>query len=349
MRAPGKCASPRKTRVGGFGVSRWNRARKNRAQLANTRRVGGPAATKSTLGAGNTGLVYYGRRYYHPWKGRFLGRDPKEEAAGLNLYAFVTNNPINRWDVLGMYDGFLACGYAQAQHNWATAPSAPSAWVMGTSSSGNGSSGYGIAANGFISPLTGQTVTNPTRYWSVDDPMFSGPRSSSWLDRIQIGLDFAGMADPTPISDGVNAIIYGVRGRWSDAGISLAGAALPYAGDAAKLARIAKWAEIRRVGNLGETAVRKLEDIGEKVRIPIPGTDHYRIADGLNLKTNTLTEVKNLQSVSLTEQILDNITYAKAEGLTFQLYVRQGADLSGPLLEAVADGRIVLKTFDPTQ
>jgi RHS repeat-associated protein len=50
----------------------------------------------------DTGLVYYGRRYYSPSQGRFLGRDPKMEKGGLNLYGFVTNNPINSWDYLGM-------------------------------------------------------------------------------------------------------------------------------------------------------------------------------------------------------------------------------------------------------
>lgn len=43
-----------------------------------------------------------GRRYYSPSQGRFLGRDPKGEAGGRNLYAFTENNPGNRWDYLGM-------------------------------------------------------------------------------------------------------------------------------------------------------------------------------------------------------------------------------------------------------
>lgn len=49
-----------------------------------------------------TGLVYYGRRYYSPSQGRFLGRDPIEEQGGLNLYGFVGNNPVSLWDILGM-------------------------------------------------------------------------------------------------------------------------------------------------------------------------------------------------------------------------------------------------------
>lgn len=49
-----------------------------------------------------TDLIYYGRRYYDPKDGRFVGRDPIEEQGGLNLYAFVANNTVNAWDYLGM-------------------------------------------------------------------------------------------------------------------------------------------------------------------------------------------------------------------------------------------------------
>lgn len=49
-----------------------------------------------------TGLVYFGRRYYDSKFGRFLGLDPTGERGGKNLYAFALNNPANRWDFLGM-------------------------------------------------------------------------------------------------------------------------------------------------------------------------------------------------------------------------------------------------------
>lgn len=48
-----------------------------------------------------TGLAYYGHRYYSQGLGRFVNRDPIEESGGLNLYGFVLNNPINKWDDLG--------------------------------------------------------------------------------------------------------------------------------------------------------------------------------------------------------------------------------------------------------
>ena len=49
-----------------------------------------------------SGLIYYGFRYYSASLGRFLNRDPLGEAGGSNLYAFVENDPVNGWDYLGL-------------------------------------------------------------------------------------------------------------------------------------------------------------------------------------------------------------------------------------------------------
>jgi RHS repeat-associated protein len=49
-----------------------------------------------------TGLVYYGYRYYAPEMGRWISRDPIEEEGGLNLYGMVGNDAVNRWDPLGL-------------------------------------------------------------------------------------------------------------------------------------------------------------------------------------------------------------------------------------------------------
>lgn len=49
-----------------------------------------------------TGLLYYGYRYYDPVTGRWPSRDPIEEKGGYNLYAFVANDSANRWDRLGL-------------------------------------------------------------------------------------------------------------------------------------------------------------------------------------------------------------------------------------------------------
>lgn len=49
-----------------------------------------------------TGLVYYGYRYYYPELGRWINRDPSGEGAGINLYLSVQNNLVNQNDFLGL-------------------------------------------------------------------------------------------------------------------------------------------------------------------------------------------------------------------------------------------------------
>jgi len=48
-----------------------------------------------------SGLVYYGARYYSPSLSRFINRDPIAEQGGLNLYGFCGNDGINHTDYLG--------------------------------------------------------------------------------------------------------------------------------------------------------------------------------------------------------------------------------------------------------
>ncbi len=48
-----------------------------------------------------TGLYYYGYRFYSPSLMRWLNRDPIEERGGLNLYAFCNNAMLCKFDVLG--------------------------------------------------------------------------------------------------------------------------------------------------------------------------------------------------------------------------------------------------------
>jgi RHS repeat-associated protein len=49
-----------------------------------------------------TGLVYYGYRYYDPVTGRWPSRDPIGERGGLNLYGMVGNDAVNGSDMLGL-------------------------------------------------------------------------------------------------------------------------------------------------------------------------------------------------------------------------------------------------------
>jgi RHS repeat-associated protein len=51
---------------------------------------------------GETGLNYYGYRFYDPANGRWPSRDPIEEQGGVNLYGMVGNDGVNWLDVLGL-------------------------------------------------------------------------------------------------------------------------------------------------------------------------------------------------------------------------------------------------------
>ena len=54
-----------------------------------------------------TGLYYYGERFYSPYWRIWLNRDPIEEDGGMNLYVYCANNPILRYDVDGQ--SWLIC------------------------------------------------------------------------------------------------------------------------------------------------------------------------------------------------------------------------------------------------
>jgi RHS repeat-associated protein len=49
-----------------------------------------------------TGLLYYGYRYYSTSLRRWISQDPIEERGGVNLYGFVENTPVNYMDYLGL-------------------------------------------------------------------------------------------------------------------------------------------------------------------------------------------------------------------------------------------------------
>jgi type VI secretion system secreted protein VgrG len=60
---------------------------------------------------GNSGMYYYGFRFYDPMVQRWLNQDPIQEYGGLNLYAFVFNDPVDSSDRFGLAIVFVPPGW----------------------------------------------------------------------------------------------------------------------------------------------------------------------------------------------------------------------------------------------
>jgi len=315
-----------------------------------------------------TGWSYYGRRYYEARNGRFIGRDPIGEQGGINLYGFCGNNPVDRWDILGMVapeearkildmeinrDAKLFLGKGETlthshpgQSLSEVSDAADFDLVMtrgelemiarGEQSYGAaGPSGESLAVGGspiemapfVVESTSGGTIGQPG-FWGSFVPIYGSGRAA--IEDFENGRwGWGSINTAMAITD-----VFLLKALVTGALRGLTGAA-----------RREAMAEIRRVGAAGESVVRALEDIGEKTAIRIPGSNQLRVVDGLT--GTTLNEVKSVGSLSYTQQLRDYAAYAGQNGLTFQLWVREGAELSGPLVEAIERGEIVLRTFSP--
>ena len=117
----------------------------------------------------------------------------------------------------------------------------------------------------------------------------------------------------------------------------VAGGLKSLAGRAA--AKLEGTALARVLGKAGEAAAGLAKNT---TRIPsATGTAAYRVPDALS--PTTLSEVKNVSKLSLTNQLRDYMIYAEQQGLRFDLYVRRDTELSAPLVDAISRGLINLR------
>ena len=96
--------------------------------------VGNPYMFTGRRFDSETGLYYYRNRYYSPQLRRFIEPDPIGFEGGMNLYAYVGNDPGNAVDPLGLQDQGIGFGNMHALRNFSNSLS--STHAMGKVTSG---------------------------------------------------------------------------------------------------------------------------------------------------------------------------------------------------------------------
>ena len=69
----------------------------------------------SLLIALHVGGIEQASAFYNPSTGRWLSKDPIEERGGANLYAMVSNDPLNKTDALGLSASDMYAGKISLQ------------------------------------------------------------------------------------------------------------------------------------------------------------------------------------------------------------------------------------------
>jgi RHS repeat-associated protein len=103
------------------GVDKTTSARYEYSPFGELTRATGPMAKANSFRFSTkfyddeSGLLYYGYRYYSPTFGRWIGRDPAYESGGVNLYLAVANNAVGQLDSNGRVTLFGLLGFTQAE------------------------------------------------------------------------------------------------------------------------------------------------------------------------------------------------------------------------------------------
>jgi RHS repeat-associated protein len=136
------------------------------------------------------GLYYYRARMYTPAWGRFMQVDPVGYTAGINLYAYVGNDPLNNTDPLGRdcvsSGGITTCTTSAYTVNFPT----PTGWQDFTSSSANYHF-YSTPAN------VGSANPAAVQQWVVNNPTPGSPNPATPQGTLN---------DATPVLGGISPI-----------------------------------------------------------------------------------------------------------------------------------------------
>ena len=316
----------------------------------------------------DVGLIHMNGRVYDPLTARFLSADPIVQdpmnMQSLNRYSYVWNNPLSYTDPTGYmsesnyaetnqsyipdvyYDNgglTVVVEVSIGGNNFSFGSSgmvafSPGGFVPEDLVAGDGSGSANVVGSG--SDLGNDNVNlvnfgiNSDLPCAVESDSCIAEEREERVDSVgDVALDWAETA--WSVFEYVSAPYAGAGGMVNGTGraaSTIFRKLFPRGG-----AKVTKTAG--QIGRAGEDAVRAAYNIGKKQKFGINGRN--RIPDGVT--STTLSEVKNVKSLSYTSQLRDFADIAKQQGLKYDLYVRPSTSLSGPLSQAIENGVINLK------
>jgi RHS repeat-associated protein len=183
----------------------------------------------------NSGLVYYGYRFYEPRLQRWLNQDPLMEEGGINMFRFSAGDPVNRIDPWGELEVSNSLETA-LRYGVALISDQNINNILGYDYAGTHSKNSYFT---YIPDEFANLTVNLSNY-QLEEVDYAG----DVLKAIHGALGVAGTIDPTGLLDGADGLLYFVEGDFKSAAMS-ATAILP-GGDLLK---------ITKLKNVGEAAM----------------------------------------------------------------------------------------------
>jgi len=227
------------------------------------------------------------------------------------------------------------------------------------------STGRFVSKDPFPGLLTQPASLTPYVYALNSPVLYSDPSGEfveTLFDAVSLGYDIYTIGDKLNRSCSLH------WSDWTALGLDALSLAIPFLPAAGMAVRFAAHADdigdVARIINKSVDAAqvaKKMEAVreagrsGEALAEIVKNTTHidslthtatYRIPDQLNLETKIISEVKNVNRLSLTNQIKDYVAFARSNRYTFELWVRETTKFSQPLQKLIDDGEIILRYLE---